>query len=82
MLFEVWEESGLGLVRDSTYDAGIVQVVLPSEAAVKGMVAISPQWLFQHWQQWVTPSSAPDEVWVLQGGRPEPDKLPGAEFSG
>lgn len=82
MLFEVWEASRLGLVRDCGYDAGVVHVVLPTEAAVKGMVAISPQWLFQHWQEWVDTSSTPDEVWVLRGGRLPHEKLPNEEFSG
>lgn len=76
MLFATWEGSGLGLVRDSGYDAGIVSVVLPIEAKMEGEVAISPKWLCRHWQEWVDSSSAADAVWVLRGGRGEPDKLP------
>jgi hypothetical protein len=82
MLYEAWEANGLGLVRDSGYGAGHVLVVLPGEAAVDGVRAISPQWLFRNWQEWVDSSSTPDEVWVHRGGRLPPEKLPDEEVSG
>ncbi|WP_157632748.1 Imm45 family immunity protein [Hoeflea sp. 108] len=76
MLFATWQGSGLGLVRDSGHDAGIVSVVLPIEAKVEGEVAISPTWLCRHWQEWIDSRSAAGSVWVLRDGRGEPDKLP------
>ncbi|QIA22016.1 Imm45 family immunity protein [Mesorhizobium sp. AA22] len=63
-------------IRDCGYDAGNILVVFPPEAKLEGMAAISPTWLAHHWQKWVDPSSTPDDVWVLKGGRLEPEKLP------
>lgn len=76
MLFTAFEESSLGFIRDCGHDAGNILVVFPIEAKLEGMVAISPTWLARHWQKWVDTSSTPDNVWVLKGGRLEPEKLP------
>ncbi|MER9554389.1 Imm45 family immunity protein [Mesorhizobium sp. M0323] len=76
MLFAAHEASGLGLIRDSGYDAGIILVIFPAEAKSRGKVAISPVWLCRHWQEWVDSSSTPDSVWVHKGGRLAAEKLP------
>ncbi|MEH6419842.1 Imm45 family immunity protein [Pseudomonas sp. CGJS7] len=81
MLFQTWEASGLGLVRDCGYEAGLVLIVLPAEAMAEGAVGISPQWLIHHWKKWIDNSSSPDEVWVLKDGRSTPDALPDEEFN-
>ncbi|WP_139032208.1 Imm45 family immunity protein [Mesorhizobium amorphae] len=76
LLFATHEASGLGLVRDCGSGAGNVLVIFPMEARVQNKVAISPEWLTRHWQEWVDGNSASGEVWVSTGGRSEPEKLP------
>ncbi len=59
-----WEK-GLALLVASGYKAGIIRQVLPKDALVSTVNAISTTWLIENWSQWVDQGSV-HEVWICR----------------
>jgi len=62
--------TGMGLVVTTGYKAGLIVVILPSEAMPAGVLGISSRWLARNWTIWVWPDGDAAQVEVLAGYPP------------
>lgn len=69
-------DSGMGLIVDSGYKAGLILVFLPQESRGQGEISssICSDWLKANWRKWVYDVDI-DHVRVCASHRPEP-RLP------
>ncbi len=68
-------EQRLALLVASGYKAGLIRQVLPKDALVSTVNAISPTWLIENWSKWVDQGSVHD-VWICREVAAA-DSLPG-----
>lgn len=78
----MWDESEIGpqlkFVVTTGYKAGLVNILsrFPEEARIPDSGAISAEWLFENWLEWVYPDTDPSQIYVLEN-YPAPESLPG-----